>query len=76
MLGFVPQENVLLPTETPKEALDFACRLKRSSKEPNSFKQKKVEDLIAKLGLTEWENLDFFFFFGVEGRHSKCLPKI
>ena len=55
-VGFVPQQDVLLPTQTAKEALEFACKLQRPSKESQKQKDQKVRQLLWKLGLRKCKN--------------------
>lgn len=50
-IGFVPQQDVLPPTLTVREALLFAARLRLAECVPDVEKQARVDDVIERLGL-------------------------
>lgn len=56
MTGFVAQEDILLGSLTPREALNFAAKLKLPATISDADKSKRVEALLASMGLSHVGN--------------------
>ncbi|KAJ3135389.1 hypothetical protein HK100_002751, partial [Physocladia obscura] len=52
VIGFVDQEDVLMPTLTVRETLMFSAQLRLPESVPTREKKKRVEEVMAALGLT------------------------
>lgn len=51
--GYVKQKDILLPSATVRECIDFSARLRLPSKISNSERKDRVDSIVSKLGLSK-----------------------
>eukprot|EP00039_Didymoeca_costata_P027935 m.19507 g.19507 ORF g.19507 m.19507 type:complete len:614 (-) comp6603_c0_seq1:201-2042(-) len=52
-IAYVPQEDAVLPTTTPREALNFSAKLRLPTTVTDAKRQDTVEKMISRLGLSK-----------------------